>query len=247
MAAGQVFPETADIETSSDDYARRFAGPVGAWFLDVQNRATLDMLAPYPGASVLDVGGGHGQITGALVGAGHAVTVIGSDQACRARIQEYVQTGQVEFAVGNLIDLPYPDQAFDVVVSYRLLPHVERWPELIVELCRVARQAVVVDYPEARSVNAITPLLFGVKKKMEGNTRPYTLFRQPQLMEHFVQHGFVYADRQPEFFWPMVLHRVMKSVPVSRALEGAARAVGLTRALGSPVVLKVARQGNPRA
>jgi hypothetical protein len=29
------FPETADIETSSDDYARRFAGKIGAWFLHV--------------------------------------------------------------------------------------------------------------------------------------------------------------------------------------------------------------------
>ena len=31
-----AFPETADVETSSDDYARRFAGPVGEWFLERQ-------------------------------------------------------------------------------------------------------------------------------------------------------------------------------------------------------------------
>ena len=28
--------ETADVETASEDYARRFAGPVGAWFLSEQ-------------------------------------------------------------------------------------------------------------------------------------------------------------------------------------------------------------------
>jgi hypothetical protein len=47
-------PETADIETSSEDYSRRFSGPVGSWFLRVQESATLKMLATRPGASVLD-------------------------------------------------------------------------------------------------------------------------------------------------------------------------------------------------
>src|SRR5262245_53053861 len=50
--------EEADVATSSADYARRFAGGVGAWFLEVQAKATVELLAPWPGASVLDVGGG---------------------------------------------------------------------------------------------------------------------------------------------------------------------------------------------
>ena len=49
-----------DVETASDDYARRFSGPVGEWFLDVQERACLDLLRPWRGGTVLDVGGGHG-------------------------------------------------------------------------------------------------------------------------------------------------------------------------------------------
>jgi len=52
------FPETADVETSSEDYAGRFSGAVGAWFLKVQEDATLHMLSPHAGASVIDVGGG---------------------------------------------------------------------------------------------------------------------------------------------------------------------------------------------
>ncbi|WP_293161376.1 hypothetical protein [Okeania sp. SIO2C9] len=49
------FPETADVETSSDDYASRFAGDIGAWLLKVQEEATLTMLAPYPNGKILDV------------------------------------------------------------------------------------------------------------------------------------------------------------------------------------------------
>ena len=66
--------EDADVETSSDDYARRFAGAVGAFFLEIQARTTLDLLQPWPGSRVLDVGGGHGQVTGPLIEAGHPVT-----------------------------------------------------------------------------------------------------------------------------------------------------------------------------
>ena len=59
--------EDADVETSSDAYARRFAGGVGRFFLGRQRDAVLALLAPFPRARVLDVGGGHGQLTGPLV------------------------------------------------------------------------------------------------------------------------------------------------------------------------------------
>ncbi len=237
-----TFPETADIETSSDDYATRFAGDVGAWFLQVQEQATLRMLAAYPGARVLDVGGGHGQIAGALARQGYDVTVTGSDPVCSARIQPLVDEGQVRFEVANVLDLPYPDRAFDVVISYRLLPHVEQWQVFLAELTRVAGQAVVVDYPEVRSANAIAPLLFPLKKQLEGNTRTYTTFRRRELLDAFAEHGFREEARYPEFFFPMVVHRKLEKPGFSAALENASRTVGLTGWLGSPVILKLVRE-----
>lgn len=236
-----TFAETADIETASDDYATRFAGSVGAWFLKVQEAATLDLLKPYPGASVLDVGGGHGQTTAALVRAGYKLTVTGSAPVCATRIQPFIAAGQVRFDVVDNLHLPYPDQSCDIVLSYRLLPHVDQWQRFLTELTRVARTAVIVDFPEINSVNKIAPWLFDMKKKMEGNTRTYLSFTRGQLVDFLAGQGFVYDQHRPEFFFPMVLHRKLKLTPVSAALEGAARAVGLTRALGSPVILKVTR------
>lgn len=237
-----AFPETADIETSSDDYATRFAGDIGKWFLKLQEDATLKMLKPYPGATILDVGGGHGQTTEALVKAGYKVTVLGSDESCRSRIQSFVDMGQVDFKVGNVIDLPYEARSFDVVLSYRLVPHVERWEELLTDFTRVADKAVIVDFPESLSFNAITPLLFGFKKKLEGNTREYTLFRRSQLMDVYEHNGFQYSARIPEFFLPMVLHRKLKNVRISSFMESISRLIGLTRLFGSPVILKVTRK-----
>ena len=149
MDAGMKIPiaatlgrETADVETSSEGYARRFAGEVGEHFLAVQARVTLDLLAPWPGGTVLDVGGGHGQLAAPLAAAGYRVTVAGSSEACRERLDRLLPPGAFDFRAADLLALPFPDLAFDVVLAFRLLPHAERWRELLGEMCRLARRAV---------------------------------------------------------------------------------------------------------
>jgi 2-polyprenyl-3-methyl-5-hydroxy-6-metoxy-1,4-benzoquinol methylase len=233
--------EDADVETSSEGYARRFAGPVGAFFLERQARTTVDLLRPWPGASVLDVGGGHAQLVGPLVEAGHPVTVYGSDPVCGARLSPWTSSGRAAFRAGDLLHAPWPDRSFDLVTAFRLLPHVAPWRELIAELGRLARQAVVVDYPTRRSVNAVSGAFFGWKKGVEGDTRPFTVFRDAQIEAAFTAVGFRRTARKPQFFLPMALHRAGGSGPLARALEGGARVVGLTGALGSPVILRLER------
>ncbi|GIW47829.1 MAG: hypothetical protein KatS3mg078_1706 [Deltaproteobacteria bacterium] len=243
LSAHSHYPETADIETSSEDYARRFSGEVGAWFLKVQEEAVLNMLVQYPFARVLDVGGGHGQLTGPLIQKGYRVCVLGSAEVCKARIKGFLDRDQCEFVTGNILDIPFPDRAFDVVISLRLLPHVRSWRLLIKELTRVSKQAVIVDYPSKQSLNLIAPFLFRIKKSLEGNTRPYTLFRERELLEVFKLYGFTLAERYPEFFLPMVLHRIVNSKGFSLLSESVCRFIGLTRFLGSPVILKLVRKG----
>lgn len=237
-----VYPETADIETSSDVYATRFAGAAGQWMLGVQERLTLAMLADRPGASVLDVGGGHGQLAVPLCREGYHVTVLGSAASCRKRVAGVVEAGRCVFLTGNVIDLPFPDQSFDVVIAFRLLTHCEAWPVLIKELCRVARQSVIVDYPTSQGVNAIAPALFDAKKKLEGNTRHWRQFQHREVSGEFERQGYKEVRRSPQFFLPMVLHRVLRSRVISSGLEGICRALGLTKRWGSPVILEVKRE-----
>lgn len=235
------FSESYDIFTSSDDYAGRFDGKVGEWMLQVQEQATLRMLAPYPNSTVLDVGGGHGQLTGPLIRSGHRVTVLGSSEECKARIQSVLDDGQIAFQVGSILNMPYPDQSFDVVISYRLLAHLIRWQEFLRELARVAKKAVIVDYPEVRSVNSLAPYLYGLKKRLEPNTRRFQCLRETQLLEVFKEVGFRRADRFPQYLLPMMLHRALRRPRLSSAAEGFFRLTGLTALLGSPVILKVER------
>jgi 2-polyprenyl-3-methyl-5-hydroxy-6-metoxy-1,4-benzoquinol methylase len=235
--------EDADVVTSSDAYARRFGGGVGRFFLERQAEAVLELLQPWPRASVLDVGGGHGQVTGPLVDAGYAVSVLGSTPACEARVREWTGSGRARFLADDLLAPALPERSFDVVLSLRLLPHVRDVAALVATLARLAKLAVVVDYPTRRSVNAISGPLFGLKQGVEGDTRPFTVFADREIEAAFEAHGFRPAARRPQFLLPMALYRALGSAAAARACEGAARALGLTRAFGSPVVLRLERRG----
>jgi SAM-dependent methyltransferase len=234
--------EDADLSTSSDDYARRFAGPVGDWLLQEQTRITLDLMQGLPtGASVLDVGGGHAQIAPPLIEAGYAVTIVGSHFACGARLKPWTDDNRCRFEVGNLRALPYSDRSFDAVVCFRLLPHSVAWTGLVAELCRVARRSVVLDYPSTRSVNVLSEQLFSLKKGIEKSTRPFLLFSPGQIRSAFREHGFTVRAARPQFLLPMVVHRMVKSPAVSRVAEAPGRVFGLTRWFGSPVIVRANR------
>jgi len=125
----------------------------------------------------------------------------------------------------------------------RLLAHVPDWQRLLAELCRVARHAVVVDYPSKSGLNALTPLLFGLKKSYEGNTRTYLSFTHSELRAEFVRHGFESRRVVKQFFLPMVAHRLGKGSAPLRWAEGFCRASGLTALAGSPVILRMDRAG----
>ncbi len=240
-----MFLETADIETASDDYARRFAGPVGAYFLQTQLETVLELLPDLkPGASVLDVGGGHAQLAVPLAEKGCKVTVTGSDDSCRNRLARQLPDGAYVYQTCDMLQLPFADRSFDFVIAFRLVPHVDRWPQLLAELARVAVRAVIVDYPDIRSVNILNFIFFRLKKKLEGNTRTFGLFSRDQIVQEFARHGMTQSQLRPEFFLPMVLHRKLGSADLSRFLEQCCRACGLTRLLGSPIVVRAdAAQG----
>jgi 2-polyprenyl-3-methyl-5-hydroxy-6-metoxy-1,4-benzoquinol methylase len=238
--------EHADIASSTADYAGRFSGRVGAWFLATQSATTLELLRPWPRAKVLDVGGGHGQLVGPLTDAGYEVTVYGSDPVCAERLRPWVDAGRARFASGDLLRAPWPERSFDVVLAFRLLAHVERWREFIAELTRLARYAVVVDYPTRRSVNAVSGALFSLKKSVEKNTRPYRVFSEAEIGNVFDDCGYQATGRRPQFLLPMALHRSLDWPVFSRALESLGASLQLTRLLGSPVILRGEPGSNQR-
>jgi len=240
---GSGASDRSDLESSSDRYARRFGGEVGRAFLDRQGSITLDLAGEAlggetAGATVLDVGGGHTQLAPLFLEKGWEVTVFGSDDSCRMRPDRILGPDSYEFVTGNLLKLPFKDDSFDVVTAFRLVPHESRWETLLEELCRVARKAVIVDYPDVRGFNALSRILFHLKKGFEKDTREYAVFNRRKIRAAFEKGGAGEVVFRPQFFLPMVFHRLTGSARILRIAEGGFEKVGLTRLFGSPVIAR---------
>lgn len=237
-----MYLETADIETATADYASRFSGVAGEYFLQKQTDITLNLLKDLPKARVLDVGGGHAQLAEPLVEKGFDVTVTGSDESCRIRLDQRITPGDFEYLTCDCLDLPFEDNSFDVVLAFRLLPHVARWQDLLAEMCRVAGKCVILDYPDRRSTNILYEQFFGMKQRFEGNTRPFSLFSRSEIRAEITANGYQLPVFKPEFLLPMVIHRKIKNRTFSAFIENCCKVLGATHFFGSPIIFRADRQ-----
>lgn len=232
---------TPDVETSGVVYEGRFGGAVGQFLLESQEQAVARLLAEdLPRQPrVLEVGGGHGQLTPFLLERGCRVWVHGSAPSCARRIRPLLQAhpDRLGFVSASLWSLPFPDDAFDLVIAIRLLAHVERWEELLAEMSRVCRGRLLVDFPPRAGLNLLQPLLFPLKRRSEGTTRPYFSYSQHDLTRFLAHFGFHRFTCERLFGMPMVVHRILGRPDLSRSIEAGARKLGITRVMGGPALM----------
>lgn len=238
--------ETPDIETASDGYAARFAGSVGEFLLSIQDRTVrqaLERLARHD-LNILELGSGHAQLTQTLLDYSADLWAQGSRADCSKRLESFLSSNpkKLRFISSSLFNLPFPDRNFDCVVAVRLLAHIERRSDFFKEMCRVSKTAVIFDYPKYSAFNFLSPLLFGIKRRAEGNTRPYFTFRRAQIESWLRESGFDQTVEFRQFVMPMAFHRILKFPGFSRVLEGLFRATGVTRFFGSPAVMIAIRR-----
>jgi hypothetical protein len=81
-----------------------------------------------------------------------------------------------------------------------------------------------------------------MKRGIELNTRRFLTFSPRQIHSAFATQGFVVRAEQPQFLFPMVLHRLTNHLFVSKAAEVPGRLLGLTRLFGSPVIARADRR-----
>ncbi|HEU4699645.1 MAG TPA: methyltransferase domain-containing protein [Gemmatimonadales bacterium] len=252
VGAGRVHDtETPDVETASDGYTeRRFGGPAGRWLLEEQTRAVDRLLRRTGDAAlqVLEVGGGHAQVTPLLVERGHAVVVQGSDPICFKRVLPVrrAHPDRVRGCASDLWALPFADGSFDLVMAVRLLGHVVRWRELLAEMTRVSRRYVIVEFARASALLPLparaTDALFTLKRRVENTTRPFFTYREPRVAAELDRLGFRTLEVVGQFALPMVLHRALKEPRTSAALERLARGLGFGDRLRSPALVLAERR-----
>lgn len=240
-----------DLETSSELYATRFQGESGKFLLDRQNQIFATLLKKYPSGSlkILDVGGGHAQLTQTMLALGHKIWIHGSLPDCGQRLKTLgLQSNNVSFVISPFSELASEinKQAgqFDVVTAIRLMAHIEDWREFIRQLALIAKREIIIDFASLYSVNLLSSALYPIKKFVEKTTRPFYCQRLSQVVDCFEQLGFRVSSVHKQFALPLALHRALDNSLTSNRLEDLCSNLGLTKTIGSPIILSATRNEN---
>jgi SAM-dependent methyltransferase len=221
----------------------RFSGPIGRLIADTQEQVIASFLAPVGGRTVLDVGTGTGRAAIALAARGARVTGIdASAEMLAVAARRSRQTGvDVTYLRADAHGLAFRDRSFDAVICLRVLMHTPDWRQSLGELCRVARDRVVFDYPALLSAAALQAAARYAVHAAGGRVEAYRVFAARAIDRALAGHGFRVVDRHRQFVLPIALHKRLNSAAATGHLEGALGRVGLTRLLGSPVTLVAER------
>jgi ubiquinone/menaquinone biosynthesis C-methylase UbiE len=233
----------ADAAMAESFDAARFGGPIGRLVAASQERVIASFLAPLQGSRILDVGTGTGRAAIALAMKGAMVTgVDASDEMLtvagrRAADAEVVVT----FDRGDAHRLAYADQSFDAVVCLRVLMHTPGWRDCLSELCRVARERVVFDYPALVSGAALQAAMRRVAHAAGARVEAYRVFTDRSIRAALHTCGFRILDQHRQFVLPIALHKRIGSAAATERVEGVLESIGLRKLIGTPVTVVAER------
>jgi SAM-dependent methyltransferase len=221
----------------------RFGGPIGALLAETQARVLLDFTSPLAGRAVLDVGTGTGRAALALAAGGAQVTgVDASSEMLRvARERAGARGLAITFTPGDAHALPFEPASFDVAVCLRVLMHTPDWARCVGELCRVARQRVVLDYPALLSAAALQSIGRRAAAALGMTVEAYRVLPERAVRRELARHGFRVTAVHRQFVLPIALHKRVGSRAVTERIEAGLARAGLLRVLGSPVTVMAER------
>jgi ubiquinone/menaquinone biosynthesis C-methylase UbiE len=209
------------------------AAPIEELVAATQARVLANFVGRIQKRRVLDVGTGTGRAALVLAHGGAIVTAVdpSPEMLAAARVRAAAESVHITFRAGDAHALDFRDRAFDVAVALRLLNELHDWRQGIAELCRVAGQLVIVDYPSSRA----RVLLRG-----SGNgaaARP----TDRSVAEALATAGFRVRSVHRQFVLPRALHDLVGSRRFTQLAERLLERVGTTKVIGSPVTLVAER------
>jgi 2-polyprenyl-3-methyl-5-hydroxy-6-metoxy-1,4-benzoquinol methylase len=148
---------------------------------------------------------------------------------------------EVTFARGDAHGLVFADRSFDAVVCLRVLMHTPDWRRSLAELCRVARERIVFDYPALLSAAALQSAARHVALALGRRVEAYRVFTDRSVRAALAGHGFRVLRTHRQFVLPIALHKRIGSTRFTTGTEDALASVGLRRLLGSPVTIVAER------
>jgi SAM-dependent methyltransferase len=133
---GGVMVNRGDTVTGYREWSATYDEPRNGLF-DFDEPIIHEILDALPAGNALDAACGTGRYAGYLAARGHQVVGVDSSPDMLDRARARVPQG--EFLLGDLHQLPLPDDAVDIVVSGLALAHVPALEPVMAEFARVLR------------------------------------------------------------------------------------------------------------
>jgi ubiquinone/menaquinone biosynthesis C-methylase UbiE len=92
-----------------------------------------------PGKVVLDVACGEGYGSSLLAEKANKVVGVDISEEAISHAKKTYRNSNLEFILGSCDKLPFPDNSFDLAVSYETIEHIETQEEFLAELVRVLK------------------------------------------------------------------------------------------------------------
>jgi 2-polyprenyl-3-methyl-5-hydroxy-6-metoxy-1,4-benzoquinol methylase len=222
---------------------RRFGGPIGDLIATSQATVLAGFIGVIHNRTILDVGTGTGRAALLMARAGARVTGVDASEEMLAiaRQRAAAEGAAIQFRTGDAHALDFADRSFDVVISLRVIMHTPRWADCVAELCRVADQLVILDYPSSRSTALVQSRVRRILAAIGRPTEPYRVFSLRQIDDALKRSGFQIRSIHRQFVLPIALHKMVGSKRFTVATEGWLERLGVLRVLGSPVTVVAER------
>ena len=216
-----------------------FGGPIGQLIVEMQERVLFDFLGEVHNASILDVGTGTGRAALAIAKRGAHVTGIDASAEMLRVAQKHAEDASlnIKFLRGDAHALDFADQSCDAVVSLRMLMHTPDWRRCIGEMCRVARQRVIFDYPPMISASALQVGVRRAAQLVGRRVEAYHVIRTGAIRSALNRNGFEIVQMNCQFVAPIAFHKLIGSRRFTLSVEGILASIGLSRLMGSPVTI----------
>ncbi len=153
-------------------YDRWFTTPIGSLVKRYETELILNLLGPNQGETILDAGCGTGIFTLDILSSGSRVVGLDLSLPMLMRAEKNLKGYPLQMVLADMLNFPFPEGAFDKVVSITALEFIEDGKAAVGELFRVTKRGgrIVV-----ATLNSLSP--WALRRRVEAK-EGHTLFEK---------------------------------------------------------------------
>lgn len=196
---------SADLPTGNTYDKYRVEHPIERRLVGGFLRALDDVLPSVAPRRVLEVGAGEGEISDRVRDRYPTATVVSIDLHDDALGKEWRERGALG-AFADVRRLPFPDGAFDLVLGIEILEHVPEPERALVEIRRVASDALVLSVPR-EPIWRVANVARGRYVSQLGNTPGHLNHWSTRQFRSLVDRVFDVGATRTPFPWTILAAR----------------------------------------